>query len=233
MEGHRVAVKLAAIVCDAPAKAYVLGVKGHSRYFSCTRCTIEGDFLQGRICFPELDAPLWTIETVRNETQEGYHLKETVFKKLPIDLVLQIPLHYMHLVCLGAVRKLSILWLRGEKDCRIGCAARDAISLANVEIEPYVCSEFNRRPRSLSKLDRWKANEFRMIVLYTGPIILHSKIPEHLFANFMALQVAVTILCSPKHSHSAELVDYAERLLIHFERTFASLYGPHCSHPGD
>ncbi|CAN7942327.1 unnamed protein product, partial [Ixodes hexagonus] len=95
-------------------------------------------------------------------------------------------------------------------------------------IEPYVCSEFNRRPRSLSELDKWKATEFRMVVLYTGPIILHSKIPEPLFANFMVLHVAVTILCSPRHSHSAELVDYAERLLIHFVRTFASLYGPHC-----
>lgn len=57
MEGHRVSVKRAAVVCDAPTKAYVLGVKGHSGYLSCTTCTTEGDFLQGCICFPELDDP--------------------------------------------------------------------------------------------------------------------------------------------------------------------------------
>ncbi|EEC02901.1 hypothetical protein IscW_ISCW024146, partial [Ixodes scapularis] len=88
-------------------------------------------------------------------------------------------------------------------------------------IEPYVCSKFNRRPRGLSELDRCKATEFRKVVLYTGPIILHSKIPEHLFANFVVLHVAVNIL-------RTELVDYAGRLLIYFIKTFASLYGWYC-----
>lgn len=31
---------------------------------------------------------------------EEYHLKENVLKKLPIDLVLQILLDYMYLVCI-------------------------------------------------------------------------------------------------------------------------------------
>lgn len=36
-------IELAAIICDAPAKSYVLGIKGHSRYFSCPKCTTERD----------------------------------------------------------------------------------------------------------------------------------------------------------------------------------------------
>lgn len=35
-------VEISGICCDAPAKAFVLQVKAHSGYSSCTRCTIRG-----------------------------------------------------------------------------------------------------------------------------------------------------------------------------------------------
>jgi len=35
--------KLLMLICDTPAKSYVLAIKGHSGYFSCTKCDIEGD----------------------------------------------------------------------------------------------------------------------------------------------------------------------------------------------
>lgn len=46
-----VGVLVGAIICDAPAKSYILGTKAHNGYFSCTKCTTEGEFLQGRV-FP-------------------------------------------------------------------------------------------------------------------------------------------------------------------------------------
>ncbi|EFN67070.1 hypothetical protein EAG_00205, partial [Camponotus floridanus] len=30
------------IICDAPAKAFILKIKGHNGYFSCTKCITEG-----------------------------------------------------------------------------------------------------------------------------------------------------------------------------------------------
>jgi len=40
------------IVCaDAPAKSFILGVKGHTGYSSCTKCWDEGKNVERRICF--------------------------------------------------------------------------------------------------------------------------------------------------------------------------------------
>ncbi|XP_058809906.1 uncharacterized protein LOC131675078 [Phymastichus coffea] len=39
------------IICDAPAKAYILGVKCHSGYSSCTKCEIVGQ-MKKCVCFP-------------------------------------------------------------------------------------------------------------------------------------------------------------------------------------
>lgn len=30
-------------------------IKGHSGYFLCSRCVIEGEYLENRVCFPFID----------------------------------------------------------------------------------------------------------------------------------------------------------------------------------
>lgn len=45
-------IKIQAFVCDSPAKAFILNVKYHSGYHSCSKCTIEGEFENNRVCFP-------------------------------------------------------------------------------------------------------------------------------------------------------------------------------------
>lgn len=42
-----------ALICDTPAKAYVLKIKGHSRFFSCSKCTLEGE-LGNNLFFNEI-----------------------------------------------------------------------------------------------------------------------------------------------------------------------------------
>ncbi|KAE9536156.1 hypothetical protein AGLY_007379 [Aphis glycines] len=46
-----------AFCCDAPAKSFVLKVKGHTGFSSCTRCYQSGEFLQNRTCFPYSATP--------------------------------------------------------------------------------------------------------------------------------------------------------------------------------
>lgn len=45
-------ISIKALCADAPAKAFVLNTKYHSGYSSCTKCDIEGDYLEHRVCFP-------------------------------------------------------------------------------------------------------------------------------------------------------------------------------------
>jgi len=44
-------VKVRCFICDAPARAYLKCIKGHSEYSSCERCHQEGDFIGGKVCF--------------------------------------------------------------------------------------------------------------------------------------------------------------------------------------
>lgn len=51
-------IRLHALVCDAPAKAFVLKVKNHTGYNSCTKYLIHGDRIDDTICFPMENNPL-------------------------------------------------------------------------------------------------------------------------------------------------------------------------------
>lgn len=88
--------------------------------------------------------------------------------------------------------------------------------------------EFNRKPRSLNEVKRWKATEFRQFLFYTGPVVLKDKISTDRYINFLSLHVACSILSNSKHFH---LLDYASELLKYFVQTFKILYGAeHISH---
>lgn len=88
----------------------------------------------------------------------------------------------------------------------------------------YIPVEFNRRPRSLSELARWKATEFRMFLLYTGPVALKNILPVSLYEIFLLFHCAITILISPKHINQRG-TDLAHELLLMFIKHSITVYG--------
>ena len=85
------------------------------------------------------------------------------------------------MVYLGVMRKLLNLWLKGPLPTRIGSRCKDKISTKLMELAEYMPCEFNRKPRSLNDLDRYKATEFRSFLLYTGPVCLHKYIGDNVY----------------------------------------------------
>ena len=60
---QRIKVRLDAVICDAPARAFVKAVKGHSGYSACERCIQSGVHTGGsggKMTFPEIKSPLRT-----------------------------------------------------------------------------------------------------------------------------------------------------------------------------
>lgn len=97
-------------------QVFVLKVKGHSGFFSCTRCQIEGEYLENRLCFPYNESitqpSLRTHDAYVQQTHEEYHNSSDVpcLSESPnFNIVSNFSLDYMHLVCLGAVKKIIIL----------------------------------------------------------------------------------------------------------------------------
>ncbi|KYN02500.1 hypothetical protein ALC62_06675 [Cyphomyrmex costatus] len=226
INGRQIACRIEALICDTPAKSFVLCVKGHSGYSSCTKCTTEGEYIENRMCFPEIDAPLRSDNNFIQKTDDNYHKTNTTCSLLEIPHfkpVTNVPLDYMHLICLGCMRKLLNLWLSGKLQHRLPHTAVDEISTRLVNrIKPYIPVEFARKPRRLDCLKLWKATEYRLILLYTGPLAFKSVLKKKVYIHFMTLHVVVRILSSEGlHKH----LSYAEDLIRFFIKTFIQLYG--------
>lgn len=219
-------VKVHSVVCDAPARSFVLNVKGHTGYAGCHKCHAEGEYHSHRMTFPETTSHPRTDDEIRNQLDEEHHLTgaSSELLKLPIDTVKQIPLDYQHLVCLGVVKKLLVLWTRGRvKSCKLDTKSIHLITQRLIKLKPSFSKDFARKPRCLSQLSNWKATEFRSFLLYSGPLVLKGILNEVYYNHFICLHASITILCS-KRLHS-ELLDYANELLVYFVKTFSILYG--------
>ena len=224
VNGKSYSVNLAAIICDAPARSFVKCTKGHSGYNSCERCTQEGDYYDNRMTFPEMAAPARTDEQFASWNDKDHQPELSPLVSLGVGCVSQVPLDYMHLVCLGVVRRMIFLWIQGRPvKHRIGSNVVSQISEHLLSLRNDIPREFSRKPRSLIEVRNWKATEFRQFLLYTGPVVLAGKLPDRMYQCFMLLSVALTILLNETFCQS--YCDYAEQLLTVFVKNFASMYG--------
>jgi hypothetical protein len=94
---------------DAPAKSFILKIKGHSGFDSCTRCTIEEEYLKNRTCFPYSSTMVERSHSdYINRNYQEHHVGNSIsiLKELPINIISSFGLDYMHLTCLGVMCKL-------------------------------------------------------------------------------------------------------------------------------
>lgn len=216
-------VRIRAVICDAPAKSFVTATKGHNAYFGCGKCSCEGDYCDRRMVFLNENAPLRTDSTFRNRDNEYHHISISPFEDLPINMVNNFPLDYMHLICLGVMKKMIQLWIKGSHISRLRAIDIDSLSSDIIALHKYIPIEFARHTRGINEVDRWKATEFRLFLLYLGPIILDKYLHKDYFKHFCALHTAIRILCHPTDCLLNNT--YANELLIYFVTTFKKLYG--------
>lgn len=216
-------VILNAILYDPPAKSLITYTKGHTGYFACSKCIQEGDFVCNRMTYLETDNILRTNDMFRNRTQIEHHTGDSILEKFNIGMVSQIPIDYMHLVCLGVVKRLLQLWLKGSKNVRLSTEDVQSVSCHLFTIKKFIPSEFKRKPRNLRDMDRWKATEFRQFLLYTGYIVLKSVISPLCYNHFLCLSIAIRILTDPQMCMTYNA--YAHSLLLWFVSNYGDMYG--------
>ena len=218
-------IRIRAFICDAPARAWIKCIKGHTGYSSCERCEVRGQKGQGSIIFPELHATKRTDESFKEQTDANHHKDKSPLLELGIGLVTKFPLDYMHLICLGVMRKLLINWKMGPRQSKISQSAQDVISACLKKIVPHVPSEFNRRPRGLDELSMWKATEYRFFLLYAGFVVLKGVIRKEQWKMFLHLSLAMHVLLCATKCTVDRLVDDAEQMLVNFVKMAIYHYG--------
>lgn len=218
------------ICADAPAKSFILNVKGHTGYSSCTKCWDEGKYIEKRICFSDKTGKKHTDDEFVRKTDDDYHLgTSSALEVIPkLGLVTNVPFDYLHLICLGNVKKLIHLWCCDSLKVRIQYRKIKVISdILEKKIRPYTPFEFQRKPRGLMHYRQWKGTEFRQLLLYHGPVVLKSTLSAELYEHFLTLHCSITILISKQFCFQNSHLNYAEQLLQHYVTTFKLLYGEH------
>lgn len=222
-------IKIGAFICDAPARAFVLKIKGHTAFFSCTKCIQKGNFIDNRITYRMENCPLRTGTSFRERLHPQHHhqLEPLALESLNIDCVQQFPLDYMHVVCLGIMKTLINLWLKiKKKNYSLTKTKIDTLNKKLLQLKSKMPIEFCRTPRDLNEVDRWKATEFRQFLLYTGPYILYNVLDQSRYCHFLKLSLAMRILlhkenCKFNNSCAQDLIN---SFIISFPELYSEKY---------
>jgi len=232
IEGKKINIVLKAIICDSPAKAYVLNIHHHTAKNSCLRCHTIGKYENNRVYFPDLSASTRNHTEFISYSDKDFHCGETILTKIPnFDLINNIPFDYMHCVCIGVMKKILTFWIGGVKKHTLALP-KNLILILDKKINTlgqYIPHEFQRVPNENSRkhplhdASRLKASELRQILLYTGMVIFSDILSKEIYENFMELCVAMRILST--ENISEEYTEFAKSLVNHFVASFAKLYG--------
>lgn len=219
-------VEILNFICDAPAKAYIKGIKSHGGYSSCDKCWEFGDYSHtgGKVIFKGTSSSLRTDEQFVKEEDTEHHMEKTPLLDLKIGLVSTFTIDYMHAVCLGVMKKMLVSWISGGLQIRVRHATVALWSENLLYLRPFIPAEFNRKPRSLSDLSYWKATEFRNFLLYFGPFVLKDNTDISVFEHFLLLHVGITLLVSDMHL-SCFGAENAHKILNTFIEHCEYIYG--------
>ena len=224
-EGKCYGVEAKCFSCDAPARSFLKCIINHTGYNSCERCTVNGSWI-GRIVFNSREEFLLR----NNDTfiKLGYKDHQKGLSPLVdcgINFIRDFPLDYMHLVCLGVVKRILSFLKEGPKKCKLSSGQINEISQKLTLLNGKLPSEFSRQPRSLDEVPRWKATEFRQFLLYTGPLVLKSVVSSAVYRHFVALSLAISIMLDSDTARRNSQIDYARKLLEYFVHSCKDIYG--------
>ncbi|XP_047135311.1 uncharacterized protein LOC124812548 [Hydra vulgaris] len=98
--------------CNAPARAFIKCIKLHNAYHGCERCIDKGEW-QGRVVFNQVNFVLHSDEQFSKMYYKDHQVSRSPLIDFNLSCVSTFVLHYMHLVCLGVVRRIIIFWTEG------------------------------------------------------------------------------------------------------------------------
>lgn len=204
-----------------------MGIVSHTGYYSCTRCTVRGTTSDYRRIFPDLESPARSNEDFIEWRDSNFRRRSTPFVNIVgLHFVHHFILDYLHLECLGVMRTMILnIWYKGPIPHRLTAAHIEILSNHLIQLQCYIPAEFVRKCKELYIVLRWKATEFRLFMLYVGPIVLKkcSKQTQK-YIHFLEFHCAMRILLNPSLCKNQEFRQFAKDILKHFVQSTEILY---------
>ena len=233
LKGTTYVLVLRHIIADAPARAWLKQVKQHGSKASCERCDIRGIWLSNRVVFdPNCIGELRTDYSFKNRTDSEYHLADrSPLEHIVHDMISQFPLDRLHLLDLGAVRRIIKFLIEPKtSSIKLKPALIARLDWFMNKLLPFFPSEFKRKPKSITEFRCYKGSEFKRILHYDGILTFYflSVIAEEyecVYRCFLMLSCAARILSD--ENLCREYVDDARQLLKGFVSYSALVFGDH------
>ncbi|XP_044581657.1 uncharacterized protein LOC123263177 isoform X1 [Cotesia glomerata] len=217
-------IKLRCFIADAPARSYILNHYGHNSEYPCSKCHIKGVTHIRSKRFPGINYELRTDKEYRLLTDVDHNKGKSAIHDLSLDLVQQVPFDYMHLVCLGVVKKLMESLVFGScKPKKLENFKKKILSNRFTTLQLYCPHEFARIPRELDQFSNFKATEFRQLLLYTFIVVFRGVISNDQYDHFLLLHSSMRVLLNC--SSSPEHVDFADEALKNFVLQAEDIHG--------
>ena len=104
-------------VCDAPMRSALKCIKAHSGYYSCERCIVCGvyDKQMRHVCLTDLSCRPRTNNSFLLQHDKNHHLGSSVLAETGVEMVTGFLLNYMHVSCLGVMKRLMEGWKRSKR----------------------------------------------------------------------------------------------------------------------
>ncbi|KAG8174474.1 hypothetical protein JTE90_015746 [Oedothorax gibbosus] len=222
-------------VADSIAKPQLQNTKQFNGKFGCPYCYHPGEIIEGN----QMRYPTHTIypgrknNEMRKDMEEAEETGNVVrgvkglspFCVLPyFDVVYGFPIDCMHCCLLGVVKLCASLWTSSanhSEEYYLSEAKRKKVDERLRSITPPQC--ISRRPRPLSDMVHWKANEWRSWLLYYCIPSLDNILPAKYVKHIAYLATAVYCLLQKDIEKSD--VEEANALLHTFVINFEKLYG--------
>lgn len=93
-----------------------------------------------------------------------------------------------------------------------------------MSLRSYITYNFSKVLRRLSEVARWKATEYRLFLLYTGPVVLQFILNEECYFHFICLHVCFRLRLDP-YTKNNNLINFSEKVLAYFVDKFVKIYG--------
>lgn len=211
-------IHVKAFVCDTPARSYLKNVAGHKAFHGCERCEVQGISVERTTVFPLIDQRKRTDASFRKRKQiEHHHGPSPLERIIPfINMIKLFLLDFMHLCCLGVMKRILEYWLTGDKNVKLSVSYREELSRRMNILYSQIPSEFQRKPRSTKNAAKWKAVEYRFFLLYCGPIVMKKILRIDLLKHFLLFHAACRILCCKTLSvlHTERAKEYLTSFFI-------------------
>lgn len=194
---HVYDVSIHNFICDVPARSFIKCTIGHNGLFACEKCEVEGEWYHNRMVYLNNGQKRTDQSFIDRRNPEYHQGLSPLEEQLNIGMVSQFRLDYLHLVCLGVMRRFLMRLLEIRNRGKLTDENIETFKNTSAWIRQFIPREFNRKPYRFKKVAHLKATELRRFLLYDGVKIMKDNTPNKIYYTFLLLHCSIYILASP------------------------------------